>query len=87
MDRSEALSHVLKKIREDKGLTQLLVADRASLSSTYISQVENHRQEFKMSTFFKLCDALDVPASEVLREAEAEVTRHKGGRTRPPKVR
>lgn len=85
MDRNEALGNVLRQLREDRGLTQLVVADRASMSSTFVSQVENHRKEFKMSTFLKLCDALDLPASEVMRLAEEEVARHKSGRTRAPK--
>lgn len=87
MDRIEALGKVLRQLREDKGLTQLVVADRALMSSTFVSQVENHVKEFRMSTFLKLCDALNVPASEVLRQAEAEVARHKGGRARPVKTR
>lgn len=87
MDRNEALGYVLRQLREDRGLTQLVVADRASMSSTFISQVENHRKEFKMSTFLKLCDALDVPASEVMRQAEDEVARYKGGRTHAPRKR
>lgn len=76
MDRTEALSHVLRKLREDKGLTQLVVAGLASMSSTSISNVENHRKGLRIASFFELCDALGVRASDVLRQAEDEAAKH-----------
>lgn len=78
MDRTEALSHVLRRIREDKGLTQLVVADLASMSTTSISNVETHRKGLRIASFFELCDALGVRASDVLRQAEDEAAKHRG---------
>ncbi|BDB27330.1 helix-turn-helix transcriptional regulator [Cupriavidus sp. P-10] len=86
MDRTEALSHVLRKIREDKGLTQLVVADLALMSPTSVSNVENHRKGLRMASFFDLCDALGVRASDVIRQAEEEAAKH-SGRSRSQKPR
>lgn len=77
MDRTEALSHVLRKLREDKGLTQLVVAGLASMSPTSISNVENHRKGLRIASFFELCDALGVRASDVLRQAEDEAAKNR----------
>jgi transcriptional regulator with XRE-family HTH domain len=86
MDRTEALSHVLKRIREDKGLTQLVVADLAGMSDTSISNVETHRKGLRIASFFDWCDALGVRASDVLRQAEEEAAKHRG-RSRMQKAR
>jgi transcriptional regulator with XRE-family HTH domain len=86
MDRTEALSYVLRRIREDKGLTQLVVADLASMSSTSISNVETNRKGLRIASFFDLCDALGVRASDVLRQAEDEAAKHRG-RSRAQKAR
>ncbi|MCM3606184.1 MULTISPECIES: helix-turn-helix domain-containing protein [Cupriavidus] len=86
MDRTEALSHVLKRIREDKELTQLVVAGLAKMSAASVGNIETHRKGLRISTFFDLCDALGVRASDVLRQAEDEAAQHRG-RSRPQKAR
>ncbi|MCY1282094.1 transcriptional regulator, y4mF family [compost metagenome] len=87
MDRNEALGVVLRKLREDKGLTQLVVADRASMSSTFVSQVENARKGLKVSTLFDLCDALGVRASDLMRKVEDEAAKRRPARSRIDKPR
>jgi transcriptional regulator with XRE-family HTH domain len=54
----------LKRIRKAKGMTQDQVAERASLSTPYISDVERGRANPTLSTAEKLAAALqvDVPA-------------------------
>jgi transcriptional regulator with XRE-family HTH domain len=82
MDRNEALGVVLRKLRKDKRLTQRVVADRASMSVTFLSQLENSRQGLKVSTLFDLCDALDVRASDLFRQVEEEMAKRRAGRGR-----
>lgn len=86
MDRTEALSRVLKKIREDKELTQLVVAGLAKMSASSIGNIETHRKGLRIATFLDLCDALGVRASDVLRLAEEEAAAHRG-RSRVAKAR
>ena len=54
-----------KRIRKAKGMTQDLVAERASLSTPYISDVERGRANPTLSTAEKLALALQVDVLEL----------------------
>jgi transcriptional regulator with XRE-family HTH domain len=54
-----------KKIRKAKGMTQDLVAERASLSTSYVSDVERGRANPTLSTAEKLAAALQVDVLEL----------------------
>lgn len=56
----------LKEIREIKGLTQEELAEKAGVSRTIISYLENDRSECaKTSTLIKLADALGEKVTSV----------------------
>jgi len=71
MTRDEALGVALREARQAKKLSQRVVADRASLTVTYLSLVENAKRSISASTLFGLADALGTTASELIRRAEA----------------
>ena len=54
-----------KKIRKAKGMTQDMVAEKASLSTPYISDVERGRANPTLSTAEKLATALQVDVLEL----------------------
>jgi len=49
---------ILRKAREDAGLTQEQLASRVGTRKTAISRIENHAEDIKLSTIQKVAKAL-----------------------------
>jgi transcriptional regulator with XRE-family HTH domain len=64
------LGDELRKAREAAGLTQEEVAFRAGLHRTYVSLLERDRKSPTLDVLFRLCDAIGVKASELIRRVE-----------------
>ena len=54
--------------RKKKGYTQAQLAEMVGISSNYLSLIErgNKRQSYSMETLFKIAEALDVNANDLL---------------------
>jgi transcriptional regulator with XRE-family HTH domain len=75
----ETLAEVLRRLREAAGLSQQALAERARVSVSLVSQVEQgKRAELLLSTAFKLADALGV-AVDAFRAPAAKGKAKKGG--------
>jgi transcriptional regulator with XRE-family HTH domain len=61
----------LRRLREQAKLTQEQLSFRAGLSRPYISQLERDLKSPTVDTLFRICDALDGSAVEVVRRADA----------------
>ncbi len=61
----------LKRLREDRGLSQPRLAERSGVPQPTISNIENDRREPHASTMRKLAAALGVEVVEFFREGEA----------------
>jgi len=57
----------LKKLREDKGLTQEDLACDASISRSTISMVEINKRDITLAKLEKIADALGVKPYELLK--------------------
>lgn len=66
-------SERLKKIREQKGLTQEQLAQRSGLSRRMIQKYESGVARPRYDASEKIASALDVPVSELLGESGALV--------------
>ena len=63
---------MLKRIRAEKGLSQLALAKRARVAQAYISEMEAGRKRNPgIATLRKLAKALGVPVTELLEEGDA----------------
>jgi transcriptional regulator with XRE-family HTH domain len=58
----------LKQIREQKGLSQRSLADKAKMSYTYLSNVENGKADPSLSTLKRLAKALAVRVSDLVQD-------------------
>ena len=67
------LGDVLRERRLEQGLTLRQVSAEARVSLGYISEIERGQKEASSELLFSLCEALDVPLSEVLREVSDTV--------------
>jgi transcriptional regulator with XRE-family HTH domain len=62
------LGDVLRERRRDQGRTLREVSGAARVSLGYLSEVERGQKEASSELLGSICEALDVPLSEVLRE-------------------
>jgi transcriptional regulator with XRE-family HTH domain len=62
---------VIRKHREAQDLTQEGFADLIQMHRAYYGALENGKKNLQLSTLERVCEGLDVPMWEVIREAEA----------------
>jgi transcriptional regulator with XRE-family HTH domain len=60
-----ALAHVLRRLREDRGLTQEALAFRSGVSISSLGRIELGRSSVAWTTVLHLADALDVNMAEL----------------------
>jgi transcriptional regulator with XRE-family HTH domain len=68
MDIRRRVGLNLKRLREDKGLSQEALAFECGLHRTYVSGVERGVRNPTVLVLARLAMALDVPASRLLAE-------------------
>ncbi len=61
----ETVGKRIKEVRKQKGMSQDELAERAELSSQYISQIETGRKKGSLPTYNKLAKALGVSIDEL----------------------
>ena len=64
---------VLRDVRQQQGRTLRDVSRDARVSLGYLSEVERGQKEASSEMLSAICDALDTPLSEVLREVSDRV--------------
>lgn len=58
---------MVKKLREERGLTQAALAKKAGVTEAYVSMIEGGiRKNPSLPTLKKLANALGVPVGELL---------------------
>ena len=62
------LGDVLREHRREQGRTLREVSSAARVSLGYLSEVERGQKEASSELLGSICEALDVPMSEVMRE-------------------
>lgn len=65
-----ALASNLRKLRQDRGLSQEALADIAGLHRTYVSSVERCERNATLDTLDRLASALGIESSELLQDTE-----------------
>ena len=70
METLRAFSAVLRAARKERGLTQEKLAEKSDLDPTFISMMERGLRQPTIRTLFSLAGALDLKASEIVRNVE-----------------
>ncbi len=65
-----AFGRVLREQREARGLSQELMAEKADVDRTFISQIERGIRRATLTTLCKLSDALEVTPSTLVARVE-----------------
>ena len=72
MDMRKLVGRNVKRVRQDKGLTQEELAERSGFSQQYISGLEQGRRNPTVVSLYELATALGVSHMELVRSAEDE---------------
>ena len=67
---SKKAGKVIQEYREKKGLSQEVVSGLADIGRTHLSAIERGVRKPTLETFFKIADALDIKASELMKLIE-----------------
>lgn len=62
-----AIAKILKKVREEKGISQEQLAFNASLHRTYISQLERGLKSITVKTLLKITKSLNIEIDEFMK--------------------
>lgn len=65
------VGRVIQEYREKKHLSQEVVSGLADIGRTHLSAIERGVRKPTLETFFKIADAMDIPASELMRLIES----------------
>ncbi len=60
---------LIRRARKEQRLTLKVVAEKASISEGFLSQVENDVNSPSVDTLIRICNALDVNAGDLLTQA------------------
>lgn len=71
MSLSIYFGKIVKRIREEHGLSQEVLADRADLNRSYVGEVERGTAMPSLGTVTKIAKALNLPTSALLARYEA----------------
>ena len=64
----QELGHMLKALRERKGLTQVELAEKAGVTQSYLARLEaGERENPSLDVLKRLAEALGVPLSKLLK--------------------
>jgi len=77
-DDAQALGKRVAELRDERGLTQKQLADRAGLSVTFLSEVENGKRNLSTGKLLRIADELGTSMDYLARGTTTET------RPRPP---
>jgi transcriptional regulator with XRE-family HTH domain len=72
MDMRKLVGRNVKRIRQDRGLTQEQLAERSGFSQQYISGLEQGRRNPTVVSIYELANALGVSHMDLVRPTEEE---------------
>lgn len=70
MEPDQAVGQALRSLRTKRKWTQVEMALRADVDRNYLSLIELGRNSPSVRMLFRLCDALDVSPSELVKDVE-----------------
>lgn len=70
MSISISFGRIIKNLREERGISQEILAGRADLNRSYVGEVERGTAMPSLSTITKLARALNLSAADLLARYE-----------------
>lgn len=69
---SKEIGKIIKKYREEKGISQECLSGFADVDRSHLSKIELGLRSPTINALYKIAGALEVKASDILREAEQD---------------
>ena len=73
MLNAEIVGLVIQRYREKKGLSQEVLSSFADIGRTHLSAIERGTRKPTLETFFKISEALEMNASDLMKAIEDEI--------------
>jgi transcriptional regulator with XRE-family HTH domain len=64
---------VIQRYREKKGVSQEVLSGFADIGRTHLSAIERGERKPTLETFYKISQALEIKASELMKVIEDEI--------------
>ncbi|MFC1137505.1 helix-turn-helix domain-containing protein [Pasteurella multocida] len=61
-----ALISMLKKVRIDKGVTQIELSYKIDKTQSYVAKYENNERALKIIEFLQICEAPEIDPVEII---------------------
>lgn len=70
MNLQRKFGHVLKELRQEKGLSQESLANQSDIDRTYISDIEKGERNISLNIIERLSRTLQISLSELFKKIE-----------------
>ena len=74
--RERAIGEEIRRLRLKKGVTQEVLSGFADIGRSHLAEIENGVKIPKMSTLWKLVDALEIPISDFFLHVEERIAKY-----------
>ena len=71
MNQAEIIGTVIARVRSEKGLSQEVLSSFADIARTHLTMIENGQRQPTLDTYFKICSALNMKPSELMKQIES----------------
>lgn len=69
----ETVGNVIAEYRKKRRLSQEVVSGLADIGRTHLSAIERGERKPTLETFYRICCAMNVPMSEIVKEIEKRI--------------
>jgi transcriptional regulator with XRE-family HTH domain len=75
LDADQAFGQALRSLRTKRKWSQTDLALRAAVDRNYVSMIELGKSSPSLGMIYRLCDALDIRPSEILKDVDKRLKR------------
>ena len=75
MDADQAFGQALRSLRTKRKWSQTDLALRAAVDRNYVSMIELGKSSPSLGMIYRLCDALDIRPSDILKDVDKRLKR------------
>lgn len=73
------MPRVLRKYRDEAGLSQQMLADRVGIAKGYVSSLERGVKPLNLNLLVKIAAVLNVPPGDLVNQMVAEASKNNSG--------
>jgi transcriptional regulator with XRE-family HTH domain len=75
LDADQAFGQALRSLRTKRKWSQTDLALRAAVDRNYVSMIELGKSSPSLGMIYRLCDALDIRPSDILKDVDKRLKR------------